>query len=384
MIKPRRTRDRDRLRDPDTGEWDMEEVRHRSKGWIAVAVALVVVFGGVWFFGGKAFKALLDFRTKDDYIGAGVTDIEIEIPRGTTMRQIGVMFQEADIVKSADTFRQYAQSRPEEAAKVQAGTYRMRTQMSAAAAFERLLDPANIIRNMIQLREGQRLTEQIASLAEQTKLPRADFEALVADPASLKLPAWANGKPEGFLFPDTYELPNKPTAQQVMSVPIEHFKKVTAELEFEKRAAASPAKDAYTALIMASLIEREATRDEDRAKAARVFYNRLAQKMPLQSDATVAYANNITGRVFTTAQERQIDSPYNTYKNPGLMPGPITSPSRSAMEAALAPAEGNWLYFVVVNLDTGETEFNDTLEAHNASNEKFQNWCKTQAPGRCK
>ncbi len=86
-----------------------------------------------------------------------------------------------------------------------------------------------------------------------------------------------------------------------------------------------------------------------------MFYNRLEQGIKLQSDATVAYANNITGRVSTTDAERALDSPYNTYYVKGLPVGPITSPSKKSIEAALHPADGDWLYFTVVNLDTGET-----------------------------
>lgn len=379
MSKPRR-RQRDRLRDPETGQWDMDEVRYRSKGWVAVLVALAVIGGGAWFFGGRAWNALIDLRTKEDFIGAGVEDIEVEIPRGSSMRGIGQILEEAVVVKSGETFRRYAQSRPEEAATIQAGNYRMRTEISAAAAFERLLDPAYLVRNVIQLREGQRLTEAVASMAEQTGLPREDFEAVLADPTPLGLPAWSKGNPEGFIFPDTYEIPATPTAVGVMTMTVSHFKTVSAEIDFEGRAAQSPAKAPYTALIMASMVEREANGAEDRAKVARVFYNRMAAGMPMQSDATVAYANNVTGRTLTTPAERTIDSPYNTYhaSTAGkLPPGPISSPSRGAMEAAVAPAEGDWLFFATVNLDTGETEFNADLAGHNRSVAKLQEFCKT-------
>jgi len=127
---------------------------------------------------------------------------------------------------------------------------------------------------------------------------------------------------------------------------------------------------------MASIIEKEAgVNDADRAKIARVFYNRLEQGMQLQSDATVAYANNITGRVTTTDAERALKSPYNTYWVKGLPVGPITSPSKKSIDAALHPADGDWLYFAVVNLDTGETEFNSDKAGHDATVAKFQSWC---------
>lgn len=377
---PRRTRERDRLRDPETGEWDMDEVKHRSKGWIAVLVALFVVFGGLWFVGNRAWDAWMDFRTQDDYFGAGVEDIEVTIPRGANMSQVATILQEADVVKSSDTFRRYAQTRPDESARVQAGTYRMRTQLSSQSAFDRLVDPSFIIRNMIQLREGQRLTEQVAAMAEATKLPQEDFEAVLADPGQLGLPEYAQNRPEGFFFPDTYELPAQPTAVDVMKMTVDNFKRVSNEIDFEARAADSPAGDPYTALIMASVLEREANRQEDRLKVSRVFYNRLAQGMALQSDATVAYANGITGRVWTNDAERQLDSPYNTYlpANAGkLPPGPITSPSRAAMEAALEPVEGDWLYFVPINLDTGETVFNTDYNEHLKAVAQLQEWCTT-------
>lgn len=388
MTEPRRARQRDRLRDPETGEWDMAEVRHRLKGWAAVAVALAVIVGGGWFVGTRAWNAFMDFRTKADYVGAvGVADTDVEVPRGSSMAQIGSLLQEADVIKGSDAFVAYARTRPDEAAKVQAGTYKMRTEISAQAAFDRLLDPANLKRNMIQLREGQRLTEQLASMAELTKLPLEEFEALAQNKeelAKLGLPDWSGGNPEGFLFPETYEIPMKPTPADVFKVALGQFNKVAEDLDFAAKAEQSPAGTAYKALTMASLLEREAVSDEDRMKVARVFYNRLEKGMPLQSDATVAYANNITGRVFTTNEERQLDSPYNTYKNAGWIPGPITSPSRAAMEAAVNPAEGTELFFVVVNLDTGETVFSNTLEEHNAANNRLQTWCREQAPGRCK
>jgi len=376
----RRFTEPDRLRDPETGTWNKAELWHHAKGWLAVLVAVGVVAGGVWFGGSWAWDAWMDFRSKEDYVGAGVEDIEVTVPRGSTMAQIGQILQEADVVKSADTFQRYAATRPDEAKTVQAGRYRMRTQISARSAFERLLDPANIIRSMMQLREGQRLTEQIAAMAEASKLPAGDFEAALATPGELGLPAWAGDRPEGFLFPDTYELPDNPTAVEVIRLATTQFGKVSADMDFENRAAASPAGAAYSAVLMASIVEREANRSEDRVRVARVFYNRLAEGMPLQSDATVAYANNVTGRVTTTDAERALDSPYNTYldANAGkLPPGPITSPSRDAMEAAVSPAEGDWLYFVTVNLDTGETEFNATFEDHLRSVAKWQEFCRT-------
>ncbi len=378
-MKPRRARE-PRLRDPETGEWDVAEVKHRTKGWVAVVLALVIVFGGIWFVGGKAWDAWMSFRTKDDYIGAGVDPIQVEIPRGATMTAVGKLLEEKDVVKSADSFRRYAQSRPDESSRVQAGRYNMKTQMSVIAAFDALLDSNNLVRNTMQLREGQRTSEQLAAMAAATKLPVEEFQTIAKAPGNLGLPTWANGNVDGFLFPDTYELGSTPTAEGTMKMTVDNFNNVLERNDWVTQATNSPAKDPHSALVMASLVEREATTTEDRQKVARVFYNRLAKGQALQSDATVAYANNITGRVTTTPEERKLDSPYNTYldKNAGkLPPTPISSPSEDAMQAAVAPADGNWLFFVVVNLDTGETVFSDTYDQHLKAVAQFQEFCKT-------
>ena len=379
-MSPQRTNEPDRLRDPDTGEWDLTEVRHRSKGWIAVLIALAVLVGGVWFVGGKAWDAWMGFRTKDDYIGAGLNPIQVEIPKGASMTAVGKLLEEKDVVKSADSFRRYAQSRPDESSRVQAGQYNLKTQMSVMSAFEALLDPNNLVRNKMRLAEGQRTSEQLAAMAQASKLPVEEFQAVAKDPSKLGLPDWGKNNVDGFLFPDTYELGGTPAAEGTMKMTVDNFKRVIERNDWVNQAIASPAKDPYTALIMASLVEREAMTTEDRQKVARVFYNRLAKGERLESDATVAYANNITGRVTTTGEERKIDSPYNTYlqKNAGkLPPTPITSPSEDALLSAVTPAEGTWLFFVVVNLDTGETVFSNTLDEHNKASQRLWDFCKT-------
>ena len=123
----------------------------------------------------------------------------------------------------------------------------------------------------------------------------------------------------------------------------------------------------------------------DRAKVARVFYNRLDSKDGrLQSDATVAYAVKRTGTVWTTDKERESDSPYNTYRFRGLPPGPIAAPAKKAMDAALNPAEGKWMFFVPINLDTGETVFSETYDEHLRAVAKLNAWCLESAENKKK
>ncbi len=165
----------------------------------------------------------------------------------------------------------------------------------------------------------------------------------------------------------------------------ENFTKKATDIKLEEKAKAL-GRSPRDVVIVASIIEAEVRRPEDRPKVARVLYNRLDKNMPLQLDTTVEYANNKPrGQgATTTDQERANPSPYNTYLHPGLPPGgPISAPGKAALEAAAAPPEnGGWMYFVAVNLDTGETAFADTFDQHQANVKKFQEWCQSHQ-GRC-
>jgi UPF0755 protein len=139
------------------------------------------------------------------------------------------------------------------------------------------------------------------------------------------------------------------------------------------------------AVTIASIVQREVRREEDMARVAQVVYNRLdgscrSNGIPaglLQMDSTVHYAiNDDSDSVFTTEQERRIDSAYNTYRNPGVPPGPIASPGEAALRAALEPAGGDDCYFSAVNLDTGETKFAVTQEDHEANVAELQGYCR--------
>ncbi len=367
----------DSLRDPETGKWDGAEVRHRLKGATAVLVSIAVLATGGWFVVGKIKDAWIAYRTTEDYLGAeGVEDITIVVPKGASITQVGALLEENDVVKTAKAFTQAAAAQPEEAQKLQAGKHLMRTQISGEAALEMLLDPSRIEREFVQLREGYSMERQFKQLSKATGIPVKDFEAVVKNPKSLELPSWAKGKPEGFLFPETYEVPDDPSAEWILSTAVKQFNKVAGDLSLEVGAEDLGMKP-YQIVVVASIIEREVNIVEDRPKVARVIYNRLKQNMPLQMDSTVSYVSQRTGSVWTSAEERKSDSPYNTYKHKGLPPGPIASPSRSSLEAALNPADGDWLYFVLQDLDTGETAFTNNLADHNKAVDKLHKWCNS-------
>jgi UPF0755 protein len=371
------------IRDPETGKLDPREIWYKLRAAFAVVLSLAVLGGGGWFVYSKAHDVWMDYRTAEDYIGNGVDPVQVTVMKGATLAQISDLLVAANVVKTAKAFDREAAANAD-SKLIQVGKYNLRTQLPAKTALAMLLDPKNIVRNRITLKDGLRLSLQVTALSKATKIPEKDFNAELKNWKKLGLPTWAKRGAEGFIFPDTYELPDKPTATNVLKLATGQFNTVADDLNLEDDATVlgyTP----YQVVVMASVIEKEAgLNDEDRAKIARVFYNRLDKGMKLSSDATVAYANNITGRVFTTDAERALKSPYNTYYVKGLPVGPITSPSKKSLDAALHPVDGDWLYFTVVNLDTGETLFANTLDEQNANSQKLQDWCTASQANRDK
>lgn len=391
--------DVDPLRDPDTGKIDPAELGRRVKGWLAVALAFVVLFGGLGFAGLKGYEAYQTFKTAKDYPGPGQAEAQVTIPKNLTTLQIGKLLQEAGVVKDATKFQETASSRPDLWGKVQAGKYRLQTQIPSLTALQQLTDATRAIRVWLTLKEGWRLDPQI--VGEMAKMTKLDANAIRAylkstTPAGYGVPAWctnAKATPgEGFLFPDTYEVPDGVKADTMVKKATAQFKAITDKLDFHTaaqqldfgNAADTADAKACKAVIVASIIDREVFRDEDRAKVARVIYNRLKADMPLELDSTVAYAVGKTSTIWTTAQDRKSRSPYNTYVNKGLPPGPISSPGEAALIAALNPEDGDWLYFVPIDLDTGETVFSKDKAEHDAAVAKLQAWCNASEANKKK
>ena len=234
---------------------------------------------------------------------------------------------------------------------------------------------------MVGFPEGTTALEQAAIIADKTGLAAADITAAAADTSAFALPAYAAGRLEGFLFPSTYAVQEPPQAAAIFATQVKQFGVVAEEISLEGRAAEMSV-EPLSVVTIASIIASEVSEPADQPKVAAVIYNRLEQGMPLQMDSTVHYGVGKSGRVTTTAEDRAVESPYNTYLNTGLPPGPISNPGKSALEAALSPADIGSLFFVTVDLDTGETRFADTLEEHNANVALFQAWCQANT-GRC-
>ncbi|MCL2424662.1 MAG: endolytic transglycosylase MltG [Micrococcales bacterium] len=207
--------------------------------------------------------------------------------------------------------------------------------------------------------EGSALAQTTQVISARTGISMADLDAAIADPASLGIPEQfcslqdvtaPERVVEGWLAPGTYDVPAGATAVDVLS---EMVGRTTVMLTDRQ----VPQDQWHRVLIIASIIDHEVGRDEDRPKVARVFENRLATGIPLQADSTVAYSLGISALKLTAAHLNDPTNPYNTYAVRGLPPGAIASPRLASVEAVLNPAEGDWVYWCVVNLKTQETKF---------------------------
>ncbi|GAB3589069.1 endolytic transglycosylase MltG [Angustibacter peucedani] len=350
--------------------------RKGRRGGVLVVTLLVVALGAIGAYAG--LKPIYSHLTaSDDYTGSGTGKVTVTIADGATGREIGRTLEQAGVVKSAKAFVD-ASAKNTKASSIQPGEYQLRKQMSAASAISLLLDPKARSAERVTVREGLRAKEVVALLAKETGRPAADYAAALKDAEALGLPSSAKGKVEGWLFPDTYEFGTQVTAAQQLQRMVAHTHDVLDELGVSDA-------QAQRVLTIASINEVEASSAEDYAKVARVIENRLENKLGnggrLQLDSTVSYA---VGKrtITTTAADRDVDSPYNTYKFPGLPAGPISNPGKAAIQGALDPTPGPWLYFVTVNPSTGETKFATTDAEHQANVQQFRAWCQDH-PGTC-
>jgi uncharacterized YceG family protein len=353
--------------------YDPRSGRRRRRRPVAVLISLVVLVGLVAgiVVGGEKLLTMINPSSRD-FAGPGSGTVEIRISQGDTLSDIARTLVDGGVIGSIGPFIEAAEADPD-ATGIQPGVYRMRGEMSGRSAVDLLLDPAARLVSRVTLPEGLTVEATLAKLAETTGTPLAELEAAAAEPAALGLPAYAGGTVEGFLFPATYDFEPDTTPVDMLQQMIDRAVHALDELEI-------PADQRLTVVTKASLVQAEASTTEDMAKVARVLENRLADGMPLQLDTTVNYANGKSG-ITTTAADRSNPSPYNTYVHPGLPPGAIDNPGEDALRAVLAPAEGEWRFFVVVDPDTGDTRFAVTGEEHQQNVLLFQQWLRENPGG---
>lgn len=332
----------------------------------AIVLGAVIVVGGASYLGRTIGAAL-----GDQQVGEAPIDVEpgqpvtVEIPPGSTGQDIGAMLAAQGVVRSALEF-EVAVRNVDAAQRLQAGTYQLTTLMDPADVVARLVSgPAPSVYRVTVI-EGLRVSEILTALAEASSHEYQDFEDALLDgsvatslkemPESPTLVDW-----EGLLFPDTYEFSATESPEDILQRLASTMEQRVDSVDWTAWEALGHTK--YEGVILASLIEAEVRVDEERPIVSSVIHNRLGQGMKLDIDATVLYA---LGTRDVSAFDREFDSPYNTYLVAGLPPTPIAAPGRSSLEAAAAPAETPYLFYVLSD-NEGHHAFAETLDEHNAN-----------------
>jgi UPF0755 protein len=314
-----------------------------------------------------------------DYEGSGHGEATVVIKSGDGGQAIAAALAEAGVTRTTEAFYKLLLVQDPQVVFFP-GHYQLKQEMSAQAALEALQDPANKIEASVLIKEGWSVDQTIDALVEGTGLAREDYEAAVADPTAYGIAADAPSV-EGYLFPARYSFDPGVDATSVINTLIARTFQSLDE-------AGVAADDRHRVLTIASLIQREAgSNPDDFYKVSRVIHNRIDEGMLLQFDSTSHYGyawnhgERLESSVFTSKAELEDDNPYNTYRHAGLPIGPIGAAGDLAIDAAMNPVAGDWLFFVTVNLETGETKFTNTNAQHNEAVDELRKWCReTQSP----
>jgi len=321
--------------------------------WTVAALGLIaLVLAGTW-----AAMAIRGLAPAETSRVAGGQPVLLVVETGDSLSTLAQSLEAAGVVTSASAFLASADL-DERATRIGPGVYTLTTGMDPAAVIDAMLDPASRAARLV-LPEGLRIDETVRITAQATGLASAELESVLRTPVEMELPSWAKGRPEGLLFPASYDIIPGRTAQEVIAAMINRFGLAADEVSLERRAM-KMGRDPYEIMIVASLVQAEVA-PEDFRKVARVIYTRLDQGMKLQFDSTVNYALK-TDTFFLTDDMLAVDSPYNTFVIEGLPPTPINSPGQQAIDAALNPAKGDWLYFVTVDPESLTTKFTNDYD----------------------
>ncbi|MBI4729884.1 MAG: endolytic transglycosylase MltG [Acidobacteria bacterium] len=284
--------------------------------------------------------------------------VHVVIPQGASAGEIAGLLAERGVIRAPWLFRVVARFRGV-SRDLRAGKYDLRTGLSYAAVIAALRKGPAIRFTRVTIPEGKTVAEVAAIIGARTRVSAREFLAALASARPARLPA-GTSNPEGFLFPKTYDVLEDATATDVVALLLRQFDRETASLDWSR--AKGLGVTPYQAVVIASMIEREAKVAKDRPLISAVVYNRLRARMRLQIDATVQYAIFLRTGAYKPRllyRDLEIASPYNTYLHDGLPPSPIASPGIDSLRAALDPARVPYLYYVLMN-ERGEHGFATT------------------------
>lgn len=329
--------------------------RRRRSGGGALLLALIVIIAFVGGAGYVGYTRLRDYMRPPDYPGTGHGHVLVHVRSGDTATAVAGTLVKKDVVKSTRAFVLAAKHNTR-GADIAPGYYKLHRHMKATAALTMLLDPDSKEYSKVTIVEGKREREILATFAKGTGISLKRYRAAARHPRRLRLPGYAHGHLEGYLFPATYNVQPDDKARTVLRAAVHQFKLAADDVHLTRHAAHRVHLTPSQVVVVASLLQAEGGRVSDYPKIARVLYNRLAHHDHLQLDTTVLYAEHKrTLHVYN--KDLQVKSPYNTYTHRGLPPGPICSPGEAALRAALHPARGNWYYFITTDPKRKITKF---------------------------
>jgi UPF0755 protein len=348
---------------------DRQRRRRRRRRIILPLFVLVVIaaLGAGALVGGRSLTSR--FGSTPDYTGSGTGEVLVVVEPGDTATDIAATMVAKGVVKSEKAFAKAAKS-DARALGIQPGTYKLHKQMSGAAALALMLEPGARLASRVTIPEGMTVAAALRLISQKTKLRLSDLQAAAKDTGSLGLPSYAKGKLEGFLFPDTYDLDPQTTAAGLLKSMVDEYQAKVDDSGLLAKAAAVHLQP-YELLTVASLVEKETQQPDERAKVARVIYNRLQQDFYLGIDAAILYGlGRSSGGLSQADLEKR--TPYNNRLVKGLPPTPISNPGLASLRAAAAPAAGPWLYYVLDASHPGHHLFTDDPDVFNTAKARCQ------------
>ncbi len=319
---------------------------------------LAVLAAGAWVY----------FLVERPYKGYADAETFVEIVPGSNPQSMGRALSDAGVVENATAFR-IAVWLEGAGRRLQAGEYRFDAPMTPRAVVDKIAR-GDVFLRPVTFREGLTIRQMAAIFEERGFGTAAEFVTAASKPGPVRELDPQARDLEGYLFPDTYTLPRSTTADELVARMVARFEKaLTPET---RQQAASRGLRLRELVTLASLVEKETAKPEERPLVAAVYANRLKAGIGMQCDPTVIYALERAGRYTgnLTRADLQFDSPYNTYRYAGLPPGPIAAPGQASLEAAANPAAVPYLYFVSRN--DGSHAFATTLEEHNRNVFEYQ------------
>jgi UPF0755 protein len=365
--------DRDEEDDPGgNGPERRGKTKKKGRSGRACLVLAVVLVGGVSGAGYVGYQFWESrFGPAPDYVGAGSSPVEVVIPDGAAGTEIAGILVTNGVVKSQGAFVA-AQNKNPKGNTIQAGVYTLKKQMSGAKALELMLSPSS--HNALVIPPGTRNAAVYADIDKRLNLKAGTTEGVAKQQAkNLGLPAWAddnadiNDPLEGFLYPSSYPVAQGTKPADVLKEMVSRANAEYAKQDLKAQATELGLKSPLQLITVASLVQAEGMTQQDFTKMAAVVYNRLkpgntVTNQKLEFDSTYNYAKKQSKINISTREIRNFDDPYNTYFYKGLPPGPIGNPGEQALNAALKPDAGGWLFFI--SIDGRTTTFTKTLAEH--------------------